>query len=92
MAFSATDKKNIKNSGDDDWETDASYVNDISEKDQRWGSKEIGGKAKEVVNMNELRTKVKETDDKAARDELTKKTWFRLWLWWKIWSSNGQNG
>jgi len=73
MAFSATDKKNIKSSGDDDWETDASYVNDISEKDQRWGSKEIGGKAKEVVNMNELRTKVKETDDKAARDELTKK-------------------
>jgi len=73
MAFSATDKKNIKNSGDDDWETDSSYVNDISEKDQRWGSKEIGGKAKEVVNMNELRTKVKETDDKAARDELTKK-------------------
>jgi len=73
MAFSATDKKNIKNSGDDDWETDSSYVNDISEKDQRWGSKELGGKAKEVVNMNELRTKVKETDDKAARDELTKK-------------------
>jgi len=73
MAFSANDKKNIKNTGEDDWETDASYVNDISEKDQRWGSKEIGGKAKEVVNMNELRNKVKETDDKAARDELTKK-------------------
>jgi len=77
MAFIANDRNNIakntKNTGDDDWETDASYVNDISEKDQRWGSKEIGGKAKEVVNMNDLRNKVKETDDKAAKDELTKK-------------------
>jgi hypothetical protein len=26
---------------DDDWETDPDYVNDVSEKDQRWGSKEI---------------------------------------------------
>jgi len=48
MAFSATDKKNIKNSGDDDWETDSSYVNDISEKDQRWGSKELVVKLKKL--------------------------------------------
>eukprot|EP00297_Palpitomonas_bilix_P015824 CAMPEP_0113869372 /NCGR_PEP_ID=MMETSP0780_2-20120614/1500_1 /TAXON_ID=652834 /ORGANISM="Palpitomonas bilix" /LENGTH=99 /DNA_ID=CAMNT_0000854543 /DNA_START=36 /DNA_END=335 /DNA_ORIENTATION=- /assembly_acc=CAM_ASM_000599 len=26
---------------DDDWETDPDYVNDVSEKEQRWGSKEI---------------------------------------------------
>lgn len=25
--------------GDDDWETDPDFVNDVSEEEQRWGSK-----------------------------------------------------
>jgi len=86
MGFSANDKKNIKSSGADDWDTDPNYVNDVSEKDQRWGSKELGGKPKEVVNMNELRAKVKDSDDKASKED-TKKTQLCVWIWWKIWCS-----
>lgn len=29
--------------GDDDWETDPDFVNDVSEQEQRWGSKTIEG-------------------------------------------------
>lgn len=28
---------------DDDWETDPDFVNDVSEQEQRWGSKTIEG-------------------------------------------------
>ena len=28
---------------DDDWDTDPDFVNDVSEKEQRWGSKSIEG-------------------------------------------------
>lgn len=28
---------------DDDWETDPDFVNDVSEQEQRWGSKTIQG-------------------------------------------------
>lgn len=37
---------NSKGSGgdeDDDWETDPDFVNDVSEQEQRWGSKTIQG-------------------------------------------------
>lgn len=34
----------LENSNDpDDWDTDPDFVNNISEKDQRWGSKTIEG-------------------------------------------------
>jgi len=67
-------KKNIKNTGEDDWDTDPNFVNDVSEKDQRWGSKQGGGKAKEVVNMNELRTQVQDSNAQASKDAMAKKT------------------
>lgn len=36
---------NIKdnNTGDDDWETDPDFINDVNEEEQRWGSKTIEG-------------------------------------------------
>lgn len=29
--------------GSDDWETDPDFVNDVSEKEQRWGAKTVKG-------------------------------------------------
>lgn len=31
------------NADDDDWETDPDFVNDVTEEEQRWGSKTIAG-------------------------------------------------
>ena len=31
------------NNDDDDWETDADFVNDVSEREQRWGAKTVEG-------------------------------------------------
>ena len=33
---------------DDDWETDPDFVNDVSEEEQRWGSKTIEGSGRSV--------------------------------------------
>lgn len=33
----------IDSGADDDWETDPDFVNDVSEQEQRWGSKTIEG-------------------------------------------------
>ena len=41
---------------DDDWDTDADFVNDVSEKEQRWGAKTVEGM--DTVNttiLNKLR-------------------------------------
>ncbi|KNC50947.1 cortactin isoform F [Thecamonas trahens ATCC 50062] len=54
---------------DDDWETDPDYVNDISEKDQRWGSKATGlmrGAVEDVKDIHALREKAKAQDTVAA--------------------------
>ncbi|KAJ3313806.1 Hematopoietic lineage cell-specific protein [Blyttiomyces sp. JEL0837] len=46
-------------SDDDDWETDPDFVNNVSEKDQRWGNqKTIPAGDKPVVNMADLRSNV----------------------------------
>ena len=53
---------------EDDWETDPNYVNDVSEKDQRWaaGTKEssattapinLNHLSKQVINQNEADVK-----------------------------------
>lgn len=35
---------NIDNGGgDDDWETDPDFINDVTEQEQRWGSKTVEG-------------------------------------------------
>lgn len=34
---------NAKPDSDDDWETDTDFVNDVTEQEQRWGSKTVEG-------------------------------------------------
>ncbi|XP_059610557.1 src substrate cortactin [Phlebotomus argentipes] len=46
--------------GDDDWETDPDYVNEISEEEQRWGSK--GGRTAGAIDMEKLRLETEQAD------------------------------
>lgn len=51
---------------DDDWETDPDFVNDVSEEEQRWGSKTVEGSGrKENFSMEQLRGNV--VQDHAAK-------------------------
>lgn len=36
-------KLDISENADDDWETDPDFINDVTEEEQRWGSKTIPG-------------------------------------------------
>ncbi|GAM17499.1 hypothetical protein SAMD00019534_006740 [Acytostelium subglobosum LB1] len=57
---------------DDDWDTDPEYVNDISEKAQRWGSKLIQPDEvfdDQTPNMQVLREKVFAKDSEAGMKE-----------------------
>lgn len=36
---------------DDDWETDPDFINDVSEEEQRWGSKTISGSGRTVSSI-----------------------------------------
>lgn len=42
-AAAGHDVDNGGNGADDDWETDPDFINDVSEQEQRWGSKTIQG-------------------------------------------------
>uniref|UniRef100_A0AAY4DY74 SH3 domain-containing protein n=1 Tax=Denticeps clupeoides TaxID=299321 RepID=A0AAY4DY74_9TELE len=43
----------------EDWETDPDFVNDVSEKEQRWGAKTVEGSGhQEHINIHHLREKV----------------------------------
>lgn len=61
-----TDLKVQSQEADDDWETDPDFVNDVTEEEQRWGSKTVegSGHVADAVNINELREQV--TKDDAA--------------------------
>ncbi|XP_042566055.1 src substrate protein p85-like isoform X2 [Clupea harengus] len=55
----------------DDWETDADFENDVSEQEQRWGSKTIEGSGrKEHISVAELRQKVSQEHAGVKRREL----------------------
>lgn len=55
----------------DDWDTDPDFVNDISEKEQRWGAKTIEGSGRtEHINIHQLRNKVSEEHDSLKKKEL----------------------
>ncbi|KAI9351293.1 hypothetical protein BDR26DRAFT_850818 [Obelidium mucronatum] len=46
---------------DDDWDTDPDFVNDVSEKDQRWGNQKTLDKVAPIdmnTNMKDLRDQV----------------------------------
>ncbi|RLW10198.1 hypothetical protein DV515_00002517 [Chloebia gouldiae] len=45
--------------GADDWETDPDFVNDVSEKEQRWGAKTVNGSGHQGhINIHQLRENV----------------------------------
>ncbi|KAM8770645.1 hematopoietic lineage cell-specific protein [Rhynchonycteris naso] len=55
----------------DDWDTDPDFVNDISEKEQRWGAKTIEGSGRtEHINIHQLRNKVSEEHDCLKKKEM----------------------
>ncbi|XP_071590423.1 hematopoietic lineage cell-specific protein isoform X2 [Heliangelus exortis] len=55
----------------DDWDTDPDFVNDISEKEQRWGSKTIEGSGHTAhINIHQLRSKVSEEHEVIKKKEL----------------------
>ncbi|XP_062446474.1 hematopoietic lineage cell-specific protein-like isoform X1 [Rhea pennata] len=55
----------------DDWDTDPDFVNDISEKEQRWGAKTIEGSGRaEHINIHQLRNKVSEEHEVIKKKEL----------------------
>jgi len=63
---------------DDDWETDADFVNNVSEKEQRWGSKTIEGSGKpaQAVDLGQLRNKVTTQHEQVAKKEYESKPGF----------------
>lgn len=50
--------------GDDDWETDPDFVNDVSEQEQRWGSKTVegSGRSAAAIDMQQLREETERAD------------------------------
>jgi len=65
--------KTDSSANDDDWETDPDYVNDVSEKDQRKGSKLIQPDQLEVSSMDALRTTVVASHESQLKDYQSKK-------------------
>jgi len=58
---------------DDDWDTDPDYVNDLPEKDTRWGSKiiqpEKGSALKNAPDLTTFAKQVQEQDQQALQEE-----------------------
>ncbi|KFU91640.1 Hematopoietic lineage cell-specific protein [Chaetura pelagica] len=55
----------------DDWDTDPDFVNDISEKEQRWGAKTIEGSGRAAhIDIHQLRNKVSEEHESIKKKEL----------------------
>ncbi|KAG5455023.1 Hematopoietic lineage cell-specific protein [Clonorchis sinensis] len=62
MKYVSPDKLRSYTMGDD-WETEPDFVNDVSEKEQRWGSKTVPGSGRQAyIDMNTLREEVKQAD------------------------------
>ncbi|KAM4018148.1 src substrate cortactin isoform 2-T2 [Anomaloglossus baeobatrachus] len=55
----------------DDWETDPDFVNDLSEKEQRWGAKTVEGSGhQEHINIHTLRENVSQEHKSLKEQEL----------------------
>ncbi|XP_050069562.1 src substrate cortactin isoform X1 [Anopheles maculipalpis] len=56
---------------DDDWETDPDFVNDVSEQEQRWGSKTIEGSGRNAaaIDMQQLREETERADAEKKRKD-----------------------
>lgn len=59
-------KLEVVDNGDDDWETDPDFINDVSEEEQRWGSRTVDGSGRTAgsIDMQKLREEVTESDAK----------------------------
>uniref|UniRef100_A0A0N4ZBX4 SH3 domain-containing protein n=1 Tax=Parastrongyloides trichosuri TaxID=131310 RepID=A0A0N4ZBX4_PARTI len=56
---------------EDDWETDPDFVNDVSEKDSRWGSKTVEGSGRlDTFDVNQLRNEVVQADEIIKQKQL----------------------
>ncbi|NXA76275.1 HCLS1 protein, partial [Thryothorus ludovicianus] len=55
----------------DDWDTDPDFVNDISEREQRWGAKTIAGSGRAGhIDIHQLRNEVSEEHEVIKKKEL----------------------
>lgn len=60
------------NADDDDWETDPDFVNDVTEEEQRWGSKTIEGSGRTAgaIDMAQLRHETEKSDADIKKKEI----------------------
>lgn len=60
------------NDGGDDWETDPDFVNDVTEEEQRWGSKTVEGSGRTAgaINIRQLRDEVAHDDAEVKKKEM----------------------
>ncbi|NXL37812.1 HCLS1 protein, partial [Glaucidium brasilianum] len=55
----------------DDWDTDPDFVNDVSEKEQRWGARSVAGSGRAAhIDIHQLRSKVSEEHEVIKKKEL----------------------
>ncbi|CAG9537674.1 unnamed protein product [Cercopithifilaria johnstoni] len=66
IAVNPTQKEKLKQQQEeiDDWDTDPDFINDVSEKESRWGAKTVEGSGhQESVSLDQLRKEVIKTDN-----------------------------
>ncbi|MCP9261873.1 Src substrate cortactin [Dirofilaria immitis] len=64
VATKLTQKEKLKQPEEDDWDTNPDFVNDVSEKESRWGAKSVEGSGhQESVSLDLLRKEVIENDN-----------------------------
>eukprot|EP01125_Pyxidicula_operculata_P007690 TRINITY_DN2601_c0_g1_i1.p1 TRINITY_DN2601_c0_g1~~TRINITY_DN2601_c0_g1_i1.p1 ORF type:complete len:106 (-),score=45.64 TRINITY_DN2601_c0_g1_i1:35-352(-) len=75
MGGGETNKNNtVDTNDDDDWETEPDFVNDLSEKEKRYGSKTIPGSGKgDSKDVAQIREKAKEQHQSSANNEYYQK-------------------
>jgi len=64
---------------DDDWDTDADFVNDISEEQQRWGAKSVAGSvesSKQAVDLSAVRESTVSSHNKLTQEQYNAKPTF----------------
>ncbi|XP_004537321.1 src substrate cortactin [Ceratitis capitata] len=64
--------QNTQADADDDWETDPDFVNDVSEQEQRWGSKTVEGSGRTAgaIDMEKLRFETEMADQEKKKKEI----------------------
>ncbi|EJD74912.1 SRC8 protein [Loa loa] len=66
IAMTPTQKEKLRQQQEelDDWDTDPDFINDVNEKESRWGAKTVDGSGhQESVSLDQLRKEVIESDN-----------------------------